>query len=96
MRSVKPQPNNPTGGSSFAAYPEELCTRCRVRGHQRCEGHRLCQDPPGSCLATSAGYGCGRRGAGLRGFGGLAASSRPAPGVIYDSEDQQPHFPGVC
>ena len=28
--------------------------------------------------------------------GGLAASPRPAPGVISDSEDKQPHFPGGC
>ena len=55
-----------------------------------------CQDPLGSCLATLAGYGHGRRGAGLRDFGGLAALSRPTPGVIFDSEDQQPHFPGGC
>ena len=26
----------------------------------------------------------------------LAALSRPTPGVIFDSEDQQPHFPGGC
>ena len=26
----------------------------------------------------------------------LVASSRPTPGVIFDSEDQQPHFPGGC
>ena len=32
-----------------------------------------CQDPPGGCLATSAGYGHGRRGAGLRDFGGFGA-----------------------
>ena len=62
MRSVEPQPNNSTGGSSFAACPEELCTQCHVQGHQGCEGHRLCQDLLGSHLATSAGYGCGRRG----------------------------------
>ena len=65
MRFVEPQLNNSTGGSSFAACPEELCTRCHVRGHQGCEGHRPCQDPPGSRLATPAGYGHGRQGASL-------------------------------
>ena len=66
MRSIKPQPNNSTGGSSFAACPNELCTWCRIRGHQGCEGCGPCQDPPGSHLATSAGYGYGRQGTGIK------------------------------
>ena len=96
MRSIEPQPNNSTGGSSFAACPEELCAWCHVQGHQGCESHGPCQDPPVSHLATSAGYGHGRQGAGLGGFGGLMTSPRPTPEVISDSEDQQPHFPGGC
>ena len=95
-RSVEPQPNNSTGGSSFAACPKELCTRHRVRRHQGCEGCGLCQDPPGSCLATSAGYSRGRRGDGLRDFGGLVAPAGSPPGVIPDSEDKQPHLSGGC
>ena len=96
LRSIEPQPNNSTGGSSFAASPKELCTQHRVRRHQGCEGCGPCQDPLGSCLATSAGYGRGRRGDGLRDFGGLMALARPPPGVIPDSEDEQPHLSGVC
>ena len=96
MRSVEPQPNNSTGGSSFAACPKALCTWCHIRRYQGCEGCAPCQDPPDSRLATPAGYGHGRQGTGLRDFGGLTALSRPTPGVIFDSEDQQPHFPGGC
>ena len=76
--------------------PKELCARRCVRRHQRCEGRRPCHGPPGSHLAASARYGQGRQGDGLRDFGGLSTSPRPAPGVISDSEDEQPHFPGGC
>ena len=60
-----PEPNNSTGGRSFAACPKALCTWCRIRRHQGCEGCGPCQDPPGSHLATPAGYGRGSQGAGL-------------------------------
>ena len=84
LRSVKPPPNNSTGGGTFAAFPKELHTGCSIRRHQRCEGHGPCHGPPVSCLATLARYGCGRGGDGLRDFGGLVVPPRPTPGVISD------------
>ena len=96
MRSVEPQPNTSGRGSSFAASHKELCTQRCVRRHQGCEGYGPSQDPLSSCLATSAGYGRRRRWDGLRDFGGLAALPRPSPGVIPDSEDEQPHVSGGC
>ena len=76
--------------------PKELCTRRCIRRHQGCEGCGPCQDPPGSCLATSAGHGRRRQMDGLRDFGSLAAPPRPSPGVIPDSEDEQPYLSRGC
>ena len=95
-RSIEPQPNTFGGGSSFAASHKELCTRRCIRRHQGCEGYGLSQDPPSSCLATSAGYDRRRRWDGLRDFGGLAAPPRPSPGVIPYSDDEQPYLSGGC
>ena len=40
--TVKPSPNNPTGGGTFAASPQALYTGCCVRRHSGCEGRRPC------------------------------------------------------
>ena len=95
-RSIEPPPNNSTGGGTFAASPKEFCAGHCVQRHQRCGGRGPCHGSPSSCLATLAQHGHGRQGDGLRDFGGLTASPRPTPGVISDSEDEQPHFPGGC
>ena len=50
MRSIEPQPNNSTGGSSFAACPKALCTWCHIRRHQGCEGCGPCQDQEAAAL----------------------------------------------
>ena len=95
-RYIEPQPNTSGRGCSFAASYKELHTQRHFRRLQGCEGYGPSQDPPSSCLATSAGYGYTRRWDGLGDSRGLAAPSGPSPAVIPDSKHEQPHLLGGC
>ena len=69
----------PADAAALLPPIKELHTRRCIRRHQGCEGYGLSQDPPNSCLATSAGYGHNRKWGGLRDSGGLPAPAGPSP-----------------
>ena len=53
-RPVEPQPNTSSGGGSSATSDKELSNRHCFRRLQGCEGYGRSQDPPSSCMPTSA------------------------------------------